>query len=109
MLEVAGKLIDTDKQGYLKAQDEWTTEVAEAIAAQEVITMTPEHWEVIWFVRTFYNEYRTSPAIRALVKAMELKFGPEKGSSRYLYKLFPKGPAKQATKIAGLPKPVKCI
>ena len=44
-----------------------------------------------------------------LVKAMASKFGEEKGNSRYLYRLFPKGPAKQATKIAGLPKPVKCI
>ena len=43
------------------------------------------------------------------VKAMANKFGEEKGNSRYLYRLFPKGPAKQATKIAGLPKPVKCI
>ncbi|HAV2409472.1 TPA: TusE/DsrC/DsvC family sulfur relay protein, partial [Escherichia coli] len=51
----------------------------------------------------------TSPAIRMLVKAMANKFGEEKGNSRYLYRLFPKGPAKQATKIAGLPKPVKCI
>ena len=64
---------------------------------------------MVRFVRAFYQEYKTSPAIRALVKAMEQKYGPEKGSSRYLYKLFPKGPAKQATKIAGLPKPVKCI
>ena len=44
-----------------------------------------------------------------LVKAMEKEFGPEKGSSRYLYKLFPDGPALIATKIAGLPRPVKCI
>ncbi|VEA72950.1 Sulfurtransferase TusE [Serratia rubidaea] len=44
-----------------------------------------------------------------LVKAMAQKYGEEKGNSRYLYRLFPKGPAKQATKIAGLPKPVKCI
>lgn len=57
----------------------------------------------------FYLEFNTSPAIRMLVKAMANKFGEEKGNSRYLYRLFPKGPAKQATKIAGLPKPVKCI
>lgn len=109
MLQVADKLIETDAHGYLKHLDEWNESVAEAIAAQEMIPMTPAHWEVVWFVRDFYTEYRTSPAIRALVRAMEQKYGPEKGSSRYLYKLFPKGPAKQATKIAGLPKPVKCI
>lgn len=69
----------------------------------------PEHWEVVRFVRGFYLEFNTSPAIRMLVKAMANKYGEEKGNSRYLYRLFPKGPAKQATKIAGLPKPVKCI
>ena len=69
----------------------------------------PRHWEVVRFVREFYLEFNTSPAIRMLVKAMANKFGEEKGNSRYLYRLFPKGPAKQATKIAGLPKPVKCI
>lgn len=72
---------------------------------QEGITLAVEHWEVVRFVREFYLEFNTSPAIRMLVKAMANKFGEEKGNSRYLYRLFPKGPAKQATKIAGLPKP----
>jgi len=92
----------------LKPND-WSEPLAEVLAADEAIVLTEAHWEVVRFVRAFYQEYKTSPAIRALVKAMEQKYGPEKGSSRYLYKLFPKGPAKQATKIAGLPKPVKCI
>ena len=74
------------------------------IAENEGITLSPEHWEVVRFVRDFYLEFNTSPAIRMLVKAMANKFGEEKGNSRYLYRLFPKGPAKQATKIAGLPK-----
>ncbi|WP_116327833.1 TusE/DsrC/DsvC family sulfur relay protein, partial [Klebsiella aerogenes] len=75
----------------------------------EEIVLTEAHWEVVRFVRDFYQEFNTSPAIRMLVKAMAQKYGEEKGNSRYLYRLFPKGPAKQATKIAGLPKPVKCI
>lgn len=101
--------IATDKQGYLLDSDQWTEALAPIIAAQENIELTPQHWEVIFFVRNFYLEYNTSPAIRALVKAMAKKLGEDKGNSIYLYKLFPKGPAKQATKIAGLPKPVKCI
>jgi tRNA 2-thiouridine synthesizing protein E len=109
MLELAGKAIETDAQGYLKHLDDWNEELALQIAELESITMSEAHWEVVRFVRAFYQEYKTSPAIRALVKAMEQKYGIEKGSSRYLYKLFPKGPAKQATKIAGLPKPAKCI
>ena len=104
-----GSEIETDSEGYLKETTQWSEAMAEVIAAQEGISMSVEHWEVVRFVRDFYLEFNTSPAIRMLVKAMANKFGEEKGNSRYLYRLFPKGPAKQATKIAGLPKPVKCI
>ncbi|HHG0805844.1 TPA: sulfurtransferase TusE [Klebsiella pneumoniae] len=104
-----GNEIETDSEGYLKDTTQWSEAMAEVIAAQEGITLAVEHWEVVRFVREFYLECNTSPAIRMLVKAMANKFGEEKGNSRYLYRLFPKGPAKQATKIAGLPKPVKCI
>ena len=104
-----GNEIETDSEGYLKETTQWNEAMAEVIAGQEGITLSVEHWEVVRFVREFYLEFNTSPAIRMLVKAMANKFGEEKGNSRYLYRLFPKGPAKQATKIAGLPTPVKCI
>lgn len=109
MLMLDGKEIETDNEGYLKESSQWSETLAEAIAQKEAIALSPEHWEVVRFVRDFYLEFNTSPAIRMLVKAMANKLGEEKGNSRYLYRLFPKGPAKQATKIAGLPKPVKCI
>lgn len=109
MLIFEGREIETDSEGYLKNSREWSEPLAQAIAEKESIELSPEHWEVVRFVRDFYLEFNTSPAIRMLVKAMGNKFGEEKGNSRYLYRLFPKGPAKQATKIAGLPKPVKCI
>ena len=109
MLIFEGKEIETDTEGYLKESRQWSEQLAVVIAANEGISLSPEHWEVVRFVRDFYLEFNTSPAIRMLVKAMANKFGEEKGNSRYLYRLFPKGPAKQATKIAGLPKPVKCI
>lgn len=101
--------IETDKLGYLLNVEEWEPALAEIIALSENIELTDNHWEVINFVRGFYLEYNTSPAIRALVKAMAQKLGVEKGNSRYLQRLFPKGPAKQATKIAGLPRPAKCL
>ncbi|WP_439212937.1 sulfurtransferase TusE [Duffyella gerundensis] len=104
-----GKEIALDAQGYLKNVDEWSEELAEQIASEEGLELTEAHWEVVRFVRNFYLEYNTSPAIRMLVKAMGQQFGEEKGNSRYLFRLFPDGPAKQATKIAGLPKPVKCL
>ena len=109
MLTFNDREFETDNDGYLKDSSQWSEGLAEVIAAQEGITLTAEHWEVVRFVRDFYLEFNTSPAIRMLVKAMAKAFGEEKGNRRYLYRLFPKGPAKQATKIAGLPKPVKCI
>jgi tRNA 2-thiouridine synthesizing protein E len=108
-IEYKQQKIATDKAGYLLNVQDWQAELAPILAAQENIELSEPHWEVVNFVREFYLQFNTSPAIRALVKAMEQKFGPDKGNSRYLFRLFPKGPAKQATKIAGLPKPAKCL
>ncbi|MCL1052216.1 TusE/DsrC/DsvC family sulfur relay protein [Shewanella abyssi] len=109
MIEFNGQQIETDQQGYLKVVSDWSPELALIIAQEEKINLTDAHWEVINFVRDFYLEFKTSPAIRVLVKAIGQKLGADKGNSKYLYTLFPIGPAKQATKIAGLPKPAKCI
>ena len=101
--------VATDKQGYLINFNDWHNDLAQLIADQDELVLTEAHWEVIRFVREFYLTYNTSPAIRALTKAMKAEFGEEKASSRYLYRLFKEGPAKQATKYAGLPKPARCI
>jgi tRNA 2-thiouridine synthesizing protein E len=108
-IEFQQKQIETDKLGYLLNVTDWEPALAELIAQSEKIELTNNHWEVINFVRGFYLQYNTSPAIRALVKAMAQQLGADKGNSRYLQRLFPKGPAKQATKIAGLPRPAKCL
>lgn len=109
MIELNGQQYPTDEFGYLKNLDDWSEDLAIAIAHKEGIELSEAHWEIVLFVREFYQEYKTSPAIRMLVKALAQKFGEEKGNSRYLQRLFPEGPAKQATKIAGLPKPAKCL
>ena len=108
-IEFNDRKIETDKNGYLLDHTQWQKDLAPIIAQKESIELSTEHWEVIEFVREFYEEYETSPAIRVLVRSLKDKFGPEIGSSRYVQRLFPKGPAKQATKIAGLPKPAKCL
>ncbi|MBD8163259.1 TusE/DsrC/DsvC family sulfur relay protein [Erwinia persicina] len=108
-MQFEGKEIARDAQGYLMSPAAWSEELAALLAAEEEITLSEAHWEVVHFVRAFYLEFNTSPAVRMLVKAMAQKYGEEKGNSRYLFRLFPKGPAKQATKIAGLPKPAKCL
>ncbi|SEG22666.1 TusE/DsrC/DsvC family sulfur relay protein [Vibrio hangzhouensis] len=109
MFEYNGKSIDTDAEGYLLNHQDWEQGMIEVLAKEEGIELTDSHLEVIMFVREFYEEFNTSPAVRMLVKAMEKAHGPEKGNSKYLFKLFKKGPAKQATKLAGLPKPAKCL
>ena len=108
-LELHGKTYETDEEGYLTNLSDWTEEVAGLIAQQENVSMTPNHWEVVNFLREYYNEYQIAPAVRVLTKAIGKKLGPDKGNSKYLYELFPYGPAKQACKIAGLPKPTGCV
>ena len=108
-IEVNGKQYETDEEGYLVNLSEWTEEVAGAIAKVENIEMSQNHWEVVNFLRDYYNEYQIAPAVRVLTKAIGKKLGADKGSSQYLYELFPYGPAKQACKIAGLPKPTGCV
>ena len=108
-IDVNGKILETDEEGYLVDLSEWTKEAAVLLAETEDMVLTDSHWEVIEFLREYYEEYQIAPAVRVLTKAIGKKLGKEKGNSKYLYELFPYGPAKQACKVAGLPKPTGCI
>ncbi|WP_333824415.1 TusE/DsrC/DsvC family sulfur relay protein [Pinisolibacter sp.] len=104
-----GQDIAADEEGYLVDLSQWNPELALLIAEDEKVNMTDEHWEVVNFLREYYDEYQIAPAIRVLTKALKKKLGEEKSTNKYLYDLFPYGPAKQACKIAGLPKPTGCV
>ena len=108
-IEVNGKTLETDEEGYLANLSEWEPEVATVMAAAEDAELSDAHWEVINFLRSYYEEYQIAPAVRVLTKAIGKKLGKDKGNSKYLYELFPYGPAKQACKYAGLPKPTGCV
>jgi tRNA 2-thiouridine synthesizing protein E len=108
-LSINGRNIAVDKDGYLINLNDWGNETANALAAQENISLTPAHWEIITLLQEFYREFEISPAMRALVKYTEKKLGPEKGRSIYLLQLFPPSPAKIASRIAGLPRPTNCL
>jgi len=108
-ITVGDKNYETDEEGYLVNLGDWTEDIANQIAQTESINMTDNHWEVVNFLRKYYEEYQIAPAVRVLTKAIGKTLGPEKGNSQYLYELFPYGPAKQACKIAGLPKPTGCV
>ena len=107
--EINGKTYETDEEGYLLNLSEWTEEAANHIAKTENVELTPAHWEVVNFLRQYYNDFQIAPAVRVLTKAIGKQLGADKGTSKYLYELFPYGPAKQACKIAGLPKPTGCV
>lgn len=108
-LRIDGRDIALDKDGYLIDLADWDSNVANALAAQENISLSPAHWEIITLLQEFYREFELSPAMRAFVKYTEKKLGPEKGRSIYLLQLFPPSPAKIASKIAGLPRPTNCL
>lgn len=108
MLAPLPEHIKTDAEGYLLDVSQWSESLAKLIAEQEDIKLTKDHWQVIHYVRQFYQEFNTSPSIRPLVKYLSTVLPSEKTGSLYLQVLFPEGPAKQATKIAGLPKPARC-
>ena len=94
--------LDLDAEGFLQKPDQWTEKIAQEIAAQSGIGLTERHWTVIRFMRDRFLTTGTAPTIRTL--------GKESGVEvKELYQLFPKGPAKLAAKIGGIPKPHGCI
>ncbi|MCK5895659.1 MAG: TusE/DsrC/DsvC family sulfur relay protein [Cocleimonas sp.] len=108
-LEINGQTIELDEEGYLIDLSSWTKEIATELAKLEDVDLTEEHWNIIDFLREYYEEYQIAPAVRVLTKAVKKRLGKDKGNSKYLYSLFPYGPGKQACKYAGLPKPTGCV
>jgi len=100
---IANHTVDVDAEGFLVDAGQWNETIAEAIARENGIPeLTDRHWLVIRFMRERYLETGTAPSIRSL--------GKESGVPiKELYQLFPKGPAKLAAKIGGIPKPKGCI
>jgi TusE/DsrC/DsvC family sulfur relay protein len=109
VIEVGDRVLPTDEEGYLACIEDWSPEVAEAMAARDRVTLSENHWQVIEFLREYYDQYAFAPAVRILTRAIAKRLGKDKGNSRYLYQLFPQGPAKQACRYAGLPKPTGCV
>jgi len=103
------QMTNCDEAGYLLNASAWDRQFALQVAAAEGIALGEEHWQVIEFLRDYFARYGLSPPMRVLVKAIAPLLGEAKASSRRLYQLFPDGPAKQACKIAGLPKPESCL
>ncbi len=102
-ISIAGKTLAVDGDGHLADLGDWDKNVAEALAREEGIeTLTDRHWLVINFMRKEFQEKGDAPSIRRLTKESGVP-------TKELYELFPKGPAKKAARIAGLPKPKGCV
>ena len=98
-----------DDNGFLNDTGNWSDDIARAFAAQEGISLTNAHWEVLSLLRDYFAAFGDSPANRALVNFTKQQIGPEKGNSLYLMGLFPGSPARVGSRIAGLPKPKNCV
>ncbi len=103
------KTLNLDKDGFLKDLTCWDKNVAAVIAQNSSIILSAQHFEIINLLREFYQKHQVAPANRPFVKMVKNAFGPEKGNSIYLMKLFPESPAKIAAQISGLPKPPNCF
>lgn len=98
---VAGKTIQVNEEGYLTDFSQWTKEVGEAIAKEDGVEMTARHWEVISYLQEQHKQ-EVALSIRRIGKSGVVDI-------KEFYALFPKGPLKTSTKIAGIPKPASCI
>ncbi len=95
--------VEVDEDGFLDNPEEWDEDIAKALAASEdIYELSEGHWNLIYYLREYYNKYGIAPMIRKLCK--ETGF-----TLKNIYELFPSGPAKGACKVAGLPKPTGCV
>lgn len=94
----------TDPEGHLLETEEWSEAKAKQRASEEGIALSDAHWQVIEFVREHYREHGEVPSARRLLEALEARFESE-GGKKFLYQLFPNGPVRQSTRIAGVPVP----
>ncbi|PWB46442.1 MAG: sulfur relay protein DsrC [Nitrosomonadales bacterium] len=102
-LLVNGTEIETDSEGYIRNLDEWSEDYAIALAKQEGLQLTDEHWEVIRYLRDYYQEHSVQAQVRAMIKHFAQVWGKERGNNHYLHEIFPRGgPQKQGNRLAGL-------
>ena len=104
-LVVNGRLIATDTEGYLVDRTCWSEAFARAQAARERLVLTPEHWEVIRFLREHFERHGVQAQVRVMIQHFRQAWGPERGNNHHLHDLFPVGgPQKQGNRLAGLLK-----
>lgn len=102
-LRVNGGEVETDAEGYLLNLDDWSEDFAYAQAHEEGLQLTAEHWEVIRFLRGYYQEHGVQAQVRVMIRHFATVWGAERGNNLYLHAIFPHGgPQKQGNRLAGL-------
>ncbi|HKB54158.1 MAG TPA: TusE/DsrC/DsvC family sulfur relay protein [Ramlibacter sp.] len=102
-VHVNGRDIVTDSEGYLRNLADWSEDFARVLARQEKLVLTSEHWEVIRFLREYYQQHGVQAQVRVMIRHFTRAWGPQRGSNHYLHELFPiGGPQKQGNRLAGL-------
>jgi tRNA 2-thiouridine synthesizing protein E len=102
-VDVGGRRIATDSEGYLVDRDDWSEEFARALAKREGLVLTPAHWEVIRFLRDYYFEHGVQAQVRVMIRHFTRVWGAGPGSNHHLHEMFPRGgPQKQGNRLAGL-------
>ena len=109
MISINGRDIETDAEGYLANLDDWTEEVAEYLSKQDELALTERHWQLLNWIRNYYQENGMAPNLRIMTKKIGGDLGEEWSDKKFLFDLFPYGPAKQAARYAGMPKPTGCV
>ncbi len=103
-VEFNGKQLEVNEEGFLIDLAEWNKDVAAFFALKEegIEKLSDDHWKVIDYIHNYYLENNIAPMVRKICKSTGFQL-------KYIYELFPSGPAKGASKIAGLPKPDGCV
>lgn len=104
-LELDGKIVETDQEGYLVDPADWNEEIARRLAQDEKIELTDEHWAVITFMRDHFEQHQVIPDARFVIKYLAEEMGKGGSARSDLFKLFPYGYVQQACKIAGMRRP----
>jgi tRNA 2-thiouridine synthesizing protein E len=104
-LMVDGQEVLTDQEGYILDMDAWSEGFARAQAAKEGLILTEDHWDVIRFIRAYYEEHNVQAQVRDMIRHFREAWGPERGNNHHLHDMFPiGGPQKQGNRVAGIRK-----
>lgn len=102
-VHAGGRDIPVDSEGYLRHLQDWSEDFARALAREENLVLTQEHWEVIRFLRNYYQQHGVQAQVRVMIRHFTERWGGRRGSNHYLHALFPiGGPQKQGNRLAGL-------